>query len=416
MSRFPIGRLILILAVLVSFSGEAATVPVFQGIPAELSRAQSLYFSAEFEASVALLRDLEKRIGNGAQRSNDLLQVKLFLGLALLGVNQAEEAKAKFVEVTSLNPEYTIDPGTFSPKVVDLFNEAKAISVEARCTQFCGRIDTLIADGNFSTAYDQIKLAGAGCSCANAKVGAVTEATFERGKQLYNDGRFDDAAKEFSAVLAMDEKHELARDYSQLIQERLQLTIRQGYADWRMSFDQRQFDKASAAYEKLRANVHPEVTPLVIQIESEYNRVLSGFLSSWRAACTGGDHARSETIRNEAETVASGLPFAQNTLAQMQQCTSRVCIKGDPALALTRLKTRVNPELDPSLQRYVTRRIIVRIEIDEKGSVRVNEVVNANDRVASAVKDAVERWKFTPVVIDDHTRCVETELPVSLIF
>jgi hypothetical protein len=245
---------------------------------------------------------------------------------------------------------------------------------------------------------------------------AALEARFERGKQLYNDGRFDEAAKEFSAVLAADSKHELAREYSNLVQQRLQLGVRQLYLDWRTSFDERQFDKASAAFENLRANFGPDVTPLVTQIESEYSRMLSGLLSAWRAACAGGDRARLETIRNEAVRVASRLSLARNTLDQMQLCASRVCIQGDPALALNRLKTRVNPQLDPSLQRYVTRRIMVGIEIDETGSVRVKKISNANDRIAAALKDAVERWKFTPAVIDNQNRCVETELPVSLIF
>jgi outer membrane biosynthesis protein TonB len=84
-------------------------------------------------------------------------------------------------------------------------------------------------------------------------------------------------------------------------------------------------------------------------------------------------------------------------------------------LALTRVKTRVNPQIDPSLQRYVSRRTVVSIEIDEAGNVTVKNVANANPRVATAFKEALERWKFNPVVIDNQTRCVETQLPMTLI-
>ena len=82
---------------------------------------------------------------------------------------------------------------------------------------------------------------------------------------------------------------------------------------------------------------------------------------------------------------------------------------------MNRLKTRVNPRIDPSLQRYVSRGIRVSVEIDDAGNVEVKQVLNANPRIAEALKNAVEQWKFYPAIIDNHPRCVETELPITLI-
>ena len=84
-------------------------------------------------------------------------------------------------------------------------------------------------------------------------------------------------------------------------------------------------------------------------------------------------------------------------------------------LAMTRLKTRVNPQIDPSLQRYVGRGIVVRVHIDEEGNVEVNEVANANPRIAGPIRTALEQWKFNPAVINDQARCVETGLPIAVI-
>ena len=84
-------------------------------------------------------------------------------------------------------------------------------------------------------------------------------------------------------------------------------------------------------------------------------------------------------------------------------------------LAITRLKTRVNPQIDPSLQRYVGRAIVVSIYIDEQGNVEVKDVAKANSRIAGAIKSAVEQWKFNPALIDGEARCVETGLPLTLI-
>jgi len=84
-------------------------------------------------------------------------------------------------------------------------------------------------------------------------------------------------------------------------------------------------------------------------------------------------------------------------------------------LAMTRLKTRVNPQIEPALQRYIGRGIGVSIEIDEQGNVAVKEVVRANPRIADAIKLAVNQWKFNPTVIDNQPRCVKTELPIAAI-
>ena len=84
-------------------------------------------------------------------------------------------------------------------------------------------------------------------------------------------------------------------------------------------------------------------------------------------------------------------------------------------LAMSRLKVRVNPEIEPSLQRYVGRGIIVSIAIDEKGNVTVKEVAKANPRIAEALRSALRQWKFNPTIIENQPRCVNTDLPITLI-
>ena len=84
-------------------------------------------------------------------------------------------------------------------------------------------------------------------------------------------------------------------------------------------------------------------------------------------------------------------------------------------LAMSRLRIRVNPQIEPGLQRYVARGIVVSIAIDEKGNVTVKDIAKANPRIADALKAAVAQWKFNPTVIDDQPRCVDTDLPITLI-
>ena len=82
---------------------------------------------------------------------------------------------------------------------------------------------------------------------------------------------------------------------------------------------------------------------------------------------------------------------------------------------MSRLQYRVNPVIEPSLQQYVEKGTVVRISIDEKGNVAVKDVVNADSRIADALQVAVEQWKFTPTIIDNEARCLNTELPITLI-
>ncbi|HYR84020.1 MAG TPA: hypothetical protein VE422_08085 [Terriglobia bacterium] len=448
-----------------------------QNFSAELSRAESLYRAAKFQESLILLTELEKRIDSSdPQRKNDVLKIKLWMGLAHAGMDQKDQAKSKFIEVCKLDSKYTLNPQDYPPPVVALYNEAKA-----SCPPPPERSTTSTADLS------------------------ITESTFLGGKELYEKGEYSDALKYFNVVLALDSSHVLAREYSDLAQQRLDLLADRGYTEWRASFDAKQFDKAAAAYNKIRSDPQLNTGKLSAQIESEYKKTLSGLVDSWKAACAERALTKLGPILNEATSVAAGLPFGRDALAQMQPCPSAPgnvqvaagnpvkpptpapppvrapsptpppakapstapppakapsaapppakaptptpppskspatnpappakatpaprgaeparqippnCIKGDPTLAMARLKTRVNPQIDPSLQRYLVRGIVVSIHIDEEGNVEVNEVAKANPRIAGPIRAAVEQWKFNPTLINGQAKCVETDLPLAVI-
>jgi hypothetical protein len=250
----------------------------------------------------------------------------------------------------------------------------------------------------------------------NAAAAAVASARVKRGQEFYDQGRFGEALREFADVLALDGANGLAREYSKLSQERIEVSLQQAYSEWQTSFDGRRFDQAASAYDRIRSsNASPVAAELATQIESAYQEILSGLVISWKAACAKGDVTGMDAIRKEAIGIAPSRPLNGSALSEMEQCTQKGCIQGDPVLAVNRLRMRVNPQIEPSLQRYVTRGIRVAIEIDVEGNVRVKQISNANDRVAEPLKSAVEQWKFFPAVIDNEPRCVETELPINLI-
>jgi len=88
-------------------------------------------------------------------------------------------------------------------------------------------------------------------------------------------------------------------------------------------------------------------------------------------------------------------------------------------LAMARLKTRVNPEITPALQGFMHgSQVTVRVKtrIDEAGNVTVGDAQGGNPTVSAAVRAAVEKWKFTPIIDQNGARCVDTEIPIFLKF
>jgi tetratricopeptide (TPR) repeat protein len=287
----------------------------------------------------------------------------------------------------------------------------------------------------------------------------IAERTFLRGKELYEKGEFANALRYFNVVLALDDAHAFARQYAELAQQQLELLKDPLYRQWRANFDARQFDRAAATYARIRSDKEPGAVQLAAQIEAQYQKALSSLVNSWQAACAARDLQKSDSIRNEAANIAPGLPFGRDALAQIRQCGSASsvsdaaanpaivsnlpasssvvpannpgasangaitpparkaapCIRIDPMLAMKQIMFRAKPQIEPDLQRYVGRGIVVSIEIDDKGNVSVKQVAKANVRIADALKIAVEEWKFRPLVVDDQPRCVDTDLPITLI-
>jgi tetratricopeptide (TPR) repeat protein len=437
--KFQTHQVILIFVIMVI--GEAY-VPAGQAqdIAAELFRAQSLYKANQFDESLFLLAELEKQIGTDSQKTLDFLKVELYMGLAQLALNNTDQAKSKFTEVCKLDSKYTLDPEEYPSNAIALFKEVKA-------------------------------------TCAPPPWSANPTPNLPallRGKELYEKGEFGDALEYFNVAMTLDSGHEDTHEYSKLAQQWLVLVSERRYLEWRTNFDARQFDKAAGTYMRIRSDQKPGSPELADQIEAQYEKALSTLVNAWQRACAARELSKLETIRNEASNIAPGLRFSREALVQMQPCASPAttsnpakpvtaskppapsargassvsspvpsspsaapvsatstapekpgaapgvhavgeCIKRDPAFAMSRLRYRVNPAIEPSLQQYVENGTVVRISIDEKGNVAVKDVVNADSRIADALQVAVEQWKFNPTIIDNEARCLNTELPITLI-
>ena len=406
-----------IIALLVALSVQLS-MPAAHGqedISKELSRAESLYYEAEFQSSLDLLLSLEKRVAIAGRR-DDQLKIDFYLSLVYLGLSQQEIAKSKMVKVCSVDPHYAPNSSQYSPKVNALFEDAKATCRENHCEEICRPAVSLIKEGRLDAAEARLRTASHSCPCAVAAAGAINEARLLEAKKLYANEKFAEAAKAFGAILDSDKNHQIAREYLGLSRQRLEFSAAQfAFSQWREAFNSRRFTEAALAYEKLRsASSEPTARQLARTAESEYQTALSALAGSWKTACENRNRTKMDQLRQEAVNLASGQAFGTDTLLQMQQCTPRPCLFGDPALAMRRLRTRVNPQIDANLWPYLAQ-ARVNIEIDQTGAVTVKNVSNADGRFADELKTALEKWKFYPAILDNQARCVETQLPISLI-
>jgi len=144
---------------------------------------------------------------------------------------------------------------------------------------------------------------------------------------------------------------------------------------------------------------------------------LPSFVDSWNQACSNRDTSAMDRVRRDLTEMLPEQSLGERALSEMSNCIKATCVQMEPQLALVRLKTRVDPEIPPSLRDLLRRSpatVRVRIRIDEKGDVTISQTAGDNNILNQAVRTAVARWKFHPAIVQGQTRCVDTEIPIVI--
>jgi TonB family protein len=235
-------------------------------------------------------------------------------------------------------------------------------------------------------------------------------------------------------------RHELAAQYVDLTQSKLQVAEDRLLLQWQKSFDARDYKAAAADYRQIMAMGDNGTSQAVGHVTREYRKALSPLVEAWNLKCSSGDSAGVAQIRGQVSELIPEPSFAEDVQAQMKTCkpaetssapkvarldsktepvvaASSSCLQMESQLALTRLKTRVDPEIPPGGRAYLQNSQIiikVKVKIDEGGNVAPLEVSGSNAMLNNAVRAAVEKWKFTPIADRNGPRCVNTEIPVVL--
>ncbi|HLH32816.1 MAG TPA: hypothetical protein VKY31_16560, partial [Terriglobia bacterium] len=371
---------------------------------------------AKFKDAIQLLQHADDLLRTNTGRTPDKINVKLQLALAHVGLNEVPQAKASLREVFALDGDYRLDPQQFPPKFLTLADEAKSEQSQVRCQQARTDARKYLDAGNSKEMLSLLQSMKPKCTGLETFEPETAELVYKSGLEAYKAGQFSDALQKFQTTLKLSPKHDLAAQYVDLTQNKLQLNVDRLLLDWRKTLDGHQYKQAAARYAELKAS-QGAPPAMLDQMRTDYRNALTSAVDSWNRACAASDAATMDGLRSELPESLPQSELGDDILAQRKTCTKKGCTPMAPQLVMARLKIQVNPVIPPAFQELARRSqmaVQVKTKVDEKGNVTVLDAQGGNPMMNEAVRAAVEQWKFVPIVDASGPRCVETELSVTI--
>jgi tetratricopeptide (TPR) repeat protein len=406
-------RAIITLLIVISASRSAWAFP--DEASEMLARAEALYYEADFAKSIELLLrtdDLLRQSGDVKQKTD----VKLQLALSYIGLNDTARAKTYLGELFALDSDRRIDSQVYSPKVIQLADEAKAELNDRRCRSLLDETQRQLASSNGDAVLKLIGSSQTKCSELAVVFPKAAELVFKEGLDAYKKAQMKEALQKFRAAIGLEPKHELAAQYVELTERKLEVTADGALLAWRKNFNAGDYALAARDYREL---VSVSSSATVDEVRGEYSSALSSLVDSWNRACAQEDTAQMEEMRVRINALLPEPSFGEDILAKMTTCTRNGCIQMNPQVALARLKTRVDPQFASfvvSQIRVSPVTVRVKVRINEKGDIVTSEPQGGNPLLYNGIRTAMEQWKFSPAIRDGEPRCVDAEIPIVITF
>jgi tetratricopeptide (TPR) repeat protein len=389
--------------------------PVVPDGPREmLAQAEQLYEKAEFQKSIELLLRADELLQKQPGSPEETTSIKMQLALAYMGLNNSDRAKFYFRELYRLDPDYRLDSENLAPKVLDLGDEARTEEIAAKCHSILEDAQKQLQSGSTDNV---VKLIGSNrdkCSAMSSLASRAAELIFKDGLELFRNSQIKDALKKFRTAQGLDPANDLAGQYVELTQNKLEITADRSLIAFHKDFDAGDYVTASHDYQELVSVSDPKT---INDVRQEYRQALNGLSNSWKRACASGDAPSMEKILTRAKALVPEPEIGEDILATMQGCAPTGCIPTDGALAITRAEKRPNPQFPASvLARIKNLDLTVRVKarIDVKGNVEIKDIQGGDPLLYSGIRTAVEQWKFRPTITVDGVRCVDTEFPIAI--
>jgi tetratricopeptide (TPR) repeat protein len=382
-----------------------------------MTRAESLYYEAKFKDAIQLLQRADNLLQPKSDRLPEKITVKLQLALAHMGLNETALAKTSLREVYALDANYRMDAQQLPPKVLALADEAKTEQNQIRCQMVRNEAKKYFETWNAMGLVNLIQSMKSTCSGLETIEPDAAELLYKTGIEDYKAGQFSAALDKFRMAVKLSPKHELAAQYVDLTQSKVQVNADRVVLEWRKSLEAHQFKQAAARFSALKTSTDGVTPQMLDAMRLEYRNALTALVESWNRACASSDMPAMEAISGQLPESLPEPQLGEDVLGQMKTCTKKGCLQMGTQLALARLKVQVNPVFPAAFQDAARRSVAtvhVKTRIDEKGDVSVLDTQGGSPIVNEAVRSAVEHWKFLPIIDQSGPRCAETDIPIAI--
>jgi tetratricopeptide (TPR) repeat protein len=389
-----------------------------EDVGAALTRAERLYYDAQFEQTITLLSPINASLQSQSLLPDEKIRVKVLLALAYIGLNDNAKAKSLFKEVSGLDADYSLSSDKFSPNVIALFDDAKAEQTEEGCREICQMVNRSLDAHDLPAVLENVKSGSDACTCLKAAALDAAELAYTEGVKSFQENDFRDSLAKFHTALELNPVHQLARQYLDFTTAKLRLNADATLLEWRKNIDARQFALAIVNYRQLQgSNLEGIADSQLNQMRAAYRTLLSPSIEGWKRACEAGDSTTMRNLWTQATDVLPDPDLAETILDDMK-CAKKFCVWTDTALAMTHLVTRVEPAIPAGVRRAieasVPTTVYAHVKIDENGAVNVIETQGIHAGLRDAVRTAVAQWKFAPADKGNPQGCTETILPIVI--
>jgi len=451
-----------VLGFMMLFQSAAAPAPKDE-ISESLKQARELYYDAKYTESVQVLLRVNDLLQSRSDRLQDKVDVKLQLALANIGLNDIDKAKSYLIQMYTLDPNAALDANQYSPKVMTLATEAKTELVRIRCQAIEDDARNNLKDGNAAAIARLVGSPDAKCVNMAAISAEASDLLYKSGLEAYKNSEYPNALLNFQAALKFSPKHELANQYIELTQGRLQVALDRLLIEFQKNFEAHKLPEAAANFKQLAAfNASNNNSQALRQASDQYRKTLTELVDSWNRTCAIGNTEAMNELLGQITELLPDPTFGEDIRAKMNPCTipeTRIadarppapitepktlrvdpkseikappkpdakvssmvgrtgpCLQIDYRVAMARLKSKVDPDIPrearPIIQSsQVTVRVKVRI--DEEGTISSSEIKAGNPILNNPVRNAVDQWKFSPAMDINGIRCVDTEIPIVI--
>jgi tetratricopeptide (TPR) repeat protein len=431
---------------------QAAQPAQLDDIKDALAHADALYYGARFTESVDLLTRVDETLHKQPGRLQEKIDTKLKLALSNIGLNDPAKAKALLMELYALDSNFTLDPNQFSPKVVAVAAEAKADQAKIQCQSAQTDAHMYLETGNAHALLELVRSMQSKCVALTAIGPEAAESFYKAGVAAYRRGEFPNALSQFEAAVTLSPEHELAFQYIDLTKNKLQLGQDRLLLQWQKDFEAHQLTAAASDYRQMVSSKSGSNSGDIKHVTDEYRKALTTLVQNWNQTCSTADAATLNALRGQITELLPEPAFGEDIRAGMNACAETRksanankpvdatdvargrdssgdsvfaqgnaaigCLAMDSQLALTRLKTRVDPAISNELRYYLktSGQLTVRIKtrISESGDVTVTGMPDGNPLLNSVISRAVSQWKFSATRDSSGPRCIDTEIPIII--